>query len=73
MTSEKIISKSGAKVVAKPSKKTFWEKVEITLNAINHMFIASISIYMTFLCLGLGYRPITLHIFLCTIGVSILT
>lgn len=53
------------------TKITAWEKTQIYLNTLNHMFIATVSIYVTWLCFQMGFeRSRTLHVWLCTLGVS---
>lgn len=69
MTAEKVNPRV-TKTVIKKKKITVLEKVEVYLNTLNHMFIATVSIYLTWLCYGLGYSYLTMHMWLCTIGVS---
>lgn len=41
------------------------------LNLINLIFVSVVAIYMSFLCYHDGNRPVTWHVWLCTIGVGI--
>lgn len=52
------------------SNATALEKCEAYFNTINHMIISTITIYITYFCWNLGPTSGSLHIWLCTIGVS---
>lgn len=71
MTAGKFSSGKAAMVQMESTKISAWEKTQVYLNTLNHMFIATVSIYMTWLCFQMGFeRSRTLHVFLCTLGVS---
>lgn len=46
------------------------EVLQKYVNTLNHMMIAMISTYTTWLCWQLGPTSFSLHTWLCTIGVS---
>lgn len=71
MTAEKFSSGKAAMVQMESTKISAWEKTQIYLNTLNHMFIATVSIYITWLSFQMGFhRTRTLHVWLCTLGVS---
>lgn len=47
------------------------DHVQKYVNTVNHMFIAMVSTYTTYLCWQFGPNAFSLHAWLCTIGVSI--
>lgn len=50
---------------------SYLEIVQKYINTANHMLIALVSVYTTWLCWQLGPTSFSLHTWLCTIGVSI--
>lgn len=56
--------------VSKENDSTLLDKLELYFNIINHIFIGFVSIYMTIFCYQRGYSSRSLHVWLCTIGVS---
>lgn len=73
MTVEKIIVNSNNKLISKTTveQRTALSMVETYFNTINHMFIGTVTIYITWLCVGMEWNAMTWHILLCTFGVSI--
>lgn len=51
-------------------KATFSQKIEAIINTANHVAIGTISIYLTVICWNAGPTTLSLHTWLCTIGVS---
>lgn len=49
-----------------------WQSIQITFNVVNHILIAFVSLYMTYIAYSNGNSAISWHVFLCTIGVSYL-
>lgn len=58
------------RMAAQP-KPTAWEILQKYINTLNHMLIAMVSVYTTWLCWQLGPTAFSLHTWLCTIGVSL--
>lgn len=52
------------------SSGTWLDKAQLYANAANHMLIAAVAFYTTWLCLIEGPGPYVWHTWLCTIGVS---
>lgn len=48
-----------------------WQVIQTYFNVLNHVMISIVAVYMTFFCYGAGNRLITWHVWLCSIGVSI--
>lgn len=40
------------------------------INILNLIFVSVVGIYMTFVCYHYGNAPVSWHVWLCTIGVS---
>lgn len=58
-------------MVAK-EKMTPWDVAETFFNTLNHVFIGTITFYMSFFCAKLGLKnQLPLHALLCTLGVSL--
>lgn len=53
------------------SRGTWLDKCQLYANLANHMLIAVMAFYTTWLCLILGPTTYSWHIWLCTIGVSV--
>lgn len=52
-------------------KQSPMDKLEHLANIVSHVCIGFVTIYMTYLCLGLGgLKKTALHAWLCTLGVS---
>lgn len=48
-----------------------WKTCQTYLDMINHILIATVTIYISFVSYGIGATPRTWHMWLCTIGVSL--
>lgn len=58
-------------MVAK-EKMTPWDVAETFFNTLNHVFIGTITFYMSFFCAKMGLKnQLSLHALLCTLGVSL--
>lgn len=53
-------------------KQSPMEKLENLANVVAHVCIGFVTIYMSYLCLGLGLKKTALHAWLCTLGVNLL-
>lgn len=49
---------------------TAWQKLKAYLDLLNHVMIFVVTIYVSYVCYGYGPSNSSLHVWLCTIGVS---
>lgn len=49
---------------------TAWQKLKAYLDLLNHIMIFAVTIYISYVCYGYGPSNSSLHVWLCTIGVS---
>lgn len=65
------VEPASAKASNSMSIRINWQSVHTTFNILNHILIAFVSIYMTYIAYSNGNVAISWHVFLCTIGVRL--
>ncbi|XP_055300071.1 transmembrane reductase CYB561D2-like [Sitodiplosis mosellana] len=58
--------------VEKVAAQSDWQVIETYFNVLNHIISSIAAVYMSFLCYSTGYKPISYHSWLCTIGYQLL-
>lgn len=61
-----------SRLIEKVPTRSAWQVIQTYFNMLNHVMISIVSVYMTYICYGAGNQIITWHVWLCTIGVSVL-
>lgn len=61
-----------SKQIEKDPTLSAWQVIQTYFNLLNHVMISIVAVYMTFLCYGVGNYLITWHVWLCTLGVSVI-